>query len=393
MRPLLPLIVTGIVLGCPVSVSAEAAPLNEPLEVLVSEPWTAHSSSAGGGTFLLKLGNGDLVNQYWEGDGRHPYGLISSDKGKTWKRTTWPDDSACVAVLSDGTVLAMNYMKDVRKVAPGKFTYPRWISRDHWKNWEGPLMTPVSIPQGTGGTGDDMHPFNGPLFWRSIIELPNGRLLATMYGYFEGDTVPITGFKPTQGFFKYRTMLVQSEDHGASWSLVSTVAYDPSIGQESFCEPALLRLPDGELLCMMRTGYTHDPMYLCRSQDDGRTWSKPRSTGLRGVDPRLLLLGNGLVACAYGVKEYNGSRRERRIMFSGDGGRTWVHKTIVFAGYGGSYPDAIELEPGTILYVYDADGFKEPGQTNRPHNYLRLATVSLRHFTATNAQASPPTVK
>src|SRR2546423_1751679 len=69
-------------------------------EILVSEPWTVHSSPAGGGTWMLKLANGDIINQYWETDGLHPYGLISSDKGKTWTRTTWPDDSACIAVLS-----------------------------------------------------------------------------------------------------------------------------------------------------------------------------------------------------------------------------------------------------------------------------------------------------
>jgi len=362
-------------------------------EVFVSEPWTVHSSPAGGGTTILKLASGDIVNQYWEGDGRSPYALISSDQGKTWTRTTWPDDSACVAVLSDGTVLALNYMKHVRKVAPGKFIYPRWISRDHWKTWEGPLDTPVSIHKATGGTGDDMKPFNGPLFWRSLLELPDKRLLATMYGYFEGDTVPITGFKPTEGFFKYRTMLVESRDRGASWSLVSTVAHDPSIGQESFCEPSLVQLADGELLCIMRTGYTHDPMYTCRSRDDGKTWSKPVSTGLRGVDPRLLLLSNGWVACAYGVKEYEGNRRERRIMFSHDGGRTWSHHTIVFAGYGGSYPDAVELEPGKILYVYDVDGFKEPGQTTRPRNYLRLATVTLRPLNVQGTSAPSPVAK
>jgi len=226
-----------------------------------------------------------------------------------------------------------------------------------------------------------------------MLELPDGRLLATLYGYFEGDTVPITGFKPTEGFFKYRTLLVESRDQGASWSLVSTVAYDPSIGQESFCEPALLRLADGELICIMRTGYTHDPMYLCRSRDDGKTWTKPVSTGLRGVDPRLLLVSNGLVACAYGVKEYEGNRRERRIMFSSDGGRTWFHNTIVFAGYGGSYPDAIELEPGKLLYVYDADAFKEPGQTTRPRNCLRLATITLRQITAQDGPARSPLAK
>jgi hypothetical protein len=298
--------------------------------------------------------------------------------GKTWSRTEWPGDSACLGVLSDGTVLAMGYMKNVRKTAPGKFVYPRWVSRDNWKTWEGPLETPVSIPHGAGGTGDGMEPFHGPLFWRSLLELPEGRLLATMYGYFEGDTVPITGFKRVEGFNKYRTILVESKDRGASWELVTTIAYDPSIGQESFCEPALARLPDGEIVCIMRTGYTHDPMYVSRSRDSGRSWTKPVSTQRTGVDPRLIVLRSGLLACAYGVKEYDGNRRERRIMFSRDGGSSWLRDTIVFAGYGGSYPDAVELEPDKLLYVYDADAFREAGDTARPRNYLRIATITLR---------------
>src|SRR5437867_2396100 len=44
-------------------------------EIIISEPQTVHSAAAGGGTCLLKLANGDIVNQYWEGDGLHPYGL------------------------------------------------------------------------------------------------------------------------------------------------------------------------------------------------------------------------------------------------------------------------------------------------------------------------------
>jgi hypothetical protein len=351
--------------------------MRAPFEVLVSEPRTVHSSPAGAGTTLLRLGDGAIVNAYSEG-AREKYGFLSRDQGESWMRVTWPGDSACVGVLSDGTVLAVGYIRDVRQVGPGAFLYPRWVSRDHWETWEGPLETPVRIPEGRGGTGDSREPFYGPLFWRSILELPDGRLLASIYGYLEGDTVPISGMKPFPGFCKYRTMLVESTDRGASWSLVTTIAYDPAVGNESFCEPALVWLPEGELLCIMRTGYTHDPMYMSRSRDDGRSWSEPVSTGLTGVDPRLLLLSDGLLACAYGVKEYDGNRRERRIMFSGDGGHSWSHNTIVYAGYGGSYPDAIELEPGKLLYVFDVDGFKEPGQTDRPRNYLRVATVTLR---------------
>ena len=39
-------------------------------------------------------------------------------------------------------------------------------------------------------TPDDLKGFNGLLFWKSIVEMPDGRLLATMYGYFKGDDVP-----------------------------------------------------------------------------------------------------------------------------------------------------------------------------------------------------------
>ena len=353
----------------------------EDFEVLVSEPWTIHSAAWGGGTYLLKLANGSVVSYYFEKGPEttyDPYALISSDSGKSWRRTSWPGDSRCIGVLRDGTIVALGYIANVRRTGNGEFVYPRWVSRDHWKTWQGPLPTPVTIPQGRPGVGDDMQPFGGPLFWKSLVELPDGRLLATMYGHFEGDDVPIPHVKSRPGFNKYRTILSESKNQGASWSLVATIAYDPSVGQESFCEPALTQLPNGELLCIMRTGYTHHPMYTSRSSDSGRTWSKPVSTGLTGVDPRLITLDNGLIACVYGVKEYDRNRRERRIMFSRDAGRTWSHNTLVFAGYGGSYPDAVELKPGKILYVYDANGFAEPNQTAPTRNYLRLATVTVR---------------
>ena len=347
-------------------------------EVLVSEPRTVHSAPAGGGTTLMRLANGAIVNQYQE-PSTGPYALLSTDGGKSWARAAWPGDSHCLGVLSDGTALAMGYVKNIRKTAPGTFLYHRWISRDHWKTWEGPLDTTVSIPKGTKGIADDLKTiFEGPLFWRSLLELPDGRLIATMYGYFEGDQVPISGFKRVEGFNKYRTLLVESRDRGASWSLVTTIAYDPQVGQEGYCEPALARLPDGELVCIMRTGYTHDPMYVTHSRDGGRTWTKPVSTGLTGVDARLLVLADGLLACAYGVKEYDGNRRERRLMFSRDGGRSWFSNTVVYAGYGGSYPDAVEVEPGKLLYVYDADGFRDAGDTARARNFLRVVTVTLR---------------
>jgi hypothetical protein len=315
---------------------------------------------------------------YRERGGEEQYALLSVDAGKSWRRAAWPGDSACLGVLADGTVLAMGYSRDIRQTAPGEFVYRRWVSRDHWTTWEGPLETRVRLPGAKGGTGDDLKPFGGPLFWRSLLELPDGRIVASLYGHFEHDDVPIVHTKRAQGFNKYRTLLAESQDRGASWSLTATIAADSAVGSEGFCEPALARLAGGELVCIMRTGRSHDPMHVARSQDGGRTWTKPASTGLVGVDPRLLVLRDGLLACAYGVKEHDGNRRERRLMLSHDGGRTWGRNTLIYAGYGGSYPDAVELEPGKLLYVFDVDGFQEAGDTSRPRNYLRVSTVTLR---------------
>lgn len=380
-------------LGCGVTAETEvdSREPREDIEVIVSEARTAHAASPyGAAGYMVKLADGSVVNWYWESEDEQ-YGVLSRDEGKTWKRTFWPGDSRCVGVLSDGTVIAIGYIEEMRQTGPGQFVHPRWISRDHWETWEGPLDTPVHIPGAIGMTGDDLQTWRiqGPLFWRSLLELPDGRLVAAMYGNFEGDTEPIilyeggrkgprADFKPVPGFNKTRTFIVESKDRGASWSLLATVAYDPEAGQEGYCEPALAQLPSGELLCIMRTGYTHDPMYTSRSSDGGRTWSQPVSTRLTGVNPNLLVLDNDLVACSYGVKEYEGNRRERRIMFSTDGGYSWSHNTLVFAGAGGSYSDAVQLESGRILYTYDVSPFVEPDGQILSRNYLRAAFLSLR---------------
>src|SRR5689334_13068363 len=64
-------LIGSALLSCYPSAISRAHAAGPSDEVLVSEPWTAHSCPAGGGTSILKLTNGDIVNQYWEGDGLH----------------------------------------------------------------------------------------------------------------------------------------------------------------------------------------------------------------------------------------------------------------------------------------------------------------------------------
>jgi hypothetical protein len=86
---------------------------------------------------------------------------------------------------------------------------------------------------------------------------------------------------------------------------------------------------------------------------------------------------DGTLACAYGVKGRDGGRRERRLMFSFDGGETWPADLVVYAGTGGTYPSVCEVSPGELLYAYDAIGFADPQAGGRPRAYLRIARVSL----------------
>ena len=134
-----------------------------------------------------------------------------------------------------------------------------------------------------------------------FLELEDGTLLAACYGNFKGDTVPMEGFPATSGqkWFKYRTYLLASNDGGAHWEYLSTIAYDGETGQESFCEPAMVDLGGGELLAVMRTG-RFAPMFQARSLDGGKTWQKPESTHILGLAPQMVLLENGALVCSFG---------------------------------------------------------------------------------------------
>ena len=134
-----------------------------------------------------------------------------------------------------------------------------------------------------------------------FLELEDGTLLAACYGNFKGDTVPMQGFPATSGqkWFKYRTYLLSSNDGGANWEYLSTIAYDGDTGQESFCEPAMVDLGGGELLAVMRTG-RFAPMFQARSLDGGKTWQKPESMHIPGLAPQMVLLENGALVCSFG---------------------------------------------------------------------------------------------
>jgi len=212
----------------------------------------------------------------------------------------------------------------------------------------------------------------GLYVYRTIIEMPDGELLATMYGNFEADSIrPTECQSKRETKFKQRSFVVTSKDRGRTWHFLSTIAWprpeDP-VG-EGFVEPTIVRLDDGRLFSVMRTGH-HFPLYSSWSADNGKTWTAPLYTGLeRGCDPCLVKLSDGRIALSYGRRFPQGWSR---ITPGGDGGRwqypgeglvnlaispdgtgqTWVDH-VIGRRMGSCYSTIFEVQPNVIFCQVD----------------------------------------
>jgi len=98
-------------------------------------------------------------------------------------------------------------------------------------------------------------------------------------------------------------------------------------------------------------------LWQARSTDGGKTWQPYKTLEVRGVDPDLCLMTDGILACSYG-------RPGNRIMFSIDGtGGEWTDRLRIYEYQRGSfgYTGIVEVEPGKLLYVYDRRDSKHNG--------------------------------
>ncbi len=199
----------------------------------------------------------------------------------------------------------------------------------------------------------------------NIVELSDGSLLAGVHGIFVGNR-------------KQSTYVIRSDDRGKTWHYRATVATDLTgddhVRIEGFDEPALLALPNGDVLCFMRSGGRYDgtytPLYLSRSSDDGSTWGVADPIADRGVWPNACRMENGVLAVIYG-------RPGDWLAFSLDDGHSWFGHFCLHLGPQpwdcGSYDWIEEVAPDTLLAAY--------GRTD-PNN-PRMSEVSGTFITVT----------
>lgn len=335
----------------------------------------------------------------------YPYAMstvVSRDEGNTWQDFSFPPGDNGVNIeggiiqLRDGNILALEtYVTPGKK--PDQGIGLLYTSKDDWCTVQGPVEVNFHIPNADfyNSSDDGGRPHTAMRLHRRILELPNGDLLTTIYGWQKGDNEP-SGYTPTMK--KTRVMLFRSKDKGRNWDYVSTIAADSNVGTEGFGEPVIARVSKGKhkgrLISLMRTGRE---LYKAVSENGGKTWNKAepivfadrdvyatdqwkemfKDTKRKGeliidnpneiigavVDPELLELRSGVLVAAFGVRiaaracwqnpthPWNGNY----LAFSTDGGDTWGNIVQVTSGiYTTHYMAVEEMKKDNRIFVtYD----------------------------------------
>ena len=178
---------------------------------------------------------------------------------------------------------------------------------------------------------------------------------------------------------KWAMTVLRSTDNGHSFDLWGEIPYAPdpaadpkAAARDGFTEPCVNFMPDGSILCLLRTtdGHGTGPMYWSRSADNGRSWSKPVVFDDLGVWPQMLTLKNGVTLAAYG-------RPSLYVRATSDpAGATWNDRVeVVEPGQGTcSYASLLPLSDDTALIAYSE--FNLPDADGKPCKGIRVRTIT-----------------
>jgi hypothetical protein len=230
-------------------------------------------------TVLLEDGKTILI-VYPKGHGR---GAIqkkrSTDGGKTWSERL-PTPANWTTSQETPTIYRLQDKQGKKRLILFSGLYP----------------IRVAVSEDDGTTWSELKPigdFGGIVAMSSVERLKNGDYMALFHDdgrFLRADSKPQ---KPPV----FRVYKILSRDGGLTWSQPEEIASHP---QAHLCEPGLVRSPDGKQIAVfLRENSRKFHSFVIFSDDEGKTWTKPRElplalTGDRHVgkyapDGRLLI--------------------------------------------------------------------------------------------------------
>lgn len=125
--------------------------------------------------------------------------------------------------------------------------------------------------------------------------------------------------------------------------------------RSNFCEPHAAQLPNGDILvAIRREDKLNDihTMYLCRSTDGGKTFTKAENTGFDGFPPHLFVDSKGRVILSYGKRH---DPMGVRVRVSYDNGYTFGDELVIRdngVDWDLGYAATTENDKGQMVTVY-----------------------------------------
>ena len=287
----------------------------------------------------------------------------STDHGKSWSpvEVIWDDgDNTCgnpCPVLDEQTgvlwmLLTWNSGKvHERDIQPGFGNDSRRVfvthSKDHGLTW----AQPTEITRDTKRKNWTWYA-TGP---GAGIQIQQGEKRGRL-------VIPCDHKIRTPDGQAYRSHVVVSDDHGATWRLAG-VAPKPQVNE---CE--VVELNSGRLMLNMRNyDKTIRARQVCTSDDGGDTWKDQRHSpalieptcqaSIRRYQPANHEANSTGPLILFSNPASESERKKMTIRVSEDGGVTWPASRLIYHG-SSAYSCLCVLDDGTILCLYEKDGYK-----------------------------------